>query len=338
MPTGLSFGLIHLRPPPFTSVRGPPVRAGHGRRRTVVNSGAQYSKACEGASLPWVQIPPPPPLTCINTGPDGRQAHASGRPGLIYWSQLRAAYGPAARISRRCCAWSRTRRTTLNGSERQGARRPSVRPAVHGWPGPSATGRIPANLRTASHGVIEEFWRNARTSAEVLGVVVRSWGSIAWPRPDGRSVPRPRGWLPRVLREETAPESGVGAGQLTAGLALILGWLAECRLVKPLGRAWAHVIPARLPGSAAGWVIAGAWLPGLRFHSPLRGAAVGDENWVPPVAGGVRAGGGWGLCLVLQAAGGVEGALWCWCAVRRHRERVDRLWPRLRLVLEPLAG
>src|SRR6266536_1620688 len=63
MPSGLSFGLIHPRPPPFTSVRGPPVRAGHGRRRTVVNSGAQYSKACEGASLPWVQIPPPPPLT-----------------------------------------------------------------------------------------------------------------------------------------------------------------------------------------------------------------------------------------------------------------------------------
>jgi hypothetical protein len=28
----------------------------------------------------------------------------------------------------------------------------------------------------------------------------------------------------------------------------------------------------------------------------------------------------------------------CWCAVRRHRERLDRLWPRLRLVLEPLAG
>jgi hypothetical protein len=33
-----------------------------------VNGGAQYSKACEGASLPWVQIPPPPLLTCKNTG------------------------------------------------------------------------------------------------------------------------------------------------------------------------------------------------------------------------------------------------------------------------------
>src|SRR5215510_9268478 len=88
-----------------------------------------------------------------------------------------------------------------------------------------------------------------------------------------------------------------------------------------------------VPGLSISWLVVR-----LRFHSPLRGAAVGDENWVPPVAGGVRAGGGWGLCLVLQAAGGVEGALWCWCAVRRHRERADRLWPRLRLVLEPLAG
>ena len=52
----------------------------------------------------------------------------------------------------------------------------------------------------------------------------------------------------------------------------------------------------------------------------------------------VRAGGGWSLCLILQAAGVVEGALLGWCAVRRHRERLDRLWPRLRLVLEPLAG
>ena len=61
-PSGLSFGLplsgaVHRRPRPL-------VRAGHGRWRTVVNAGAQYSKACEGASLPWVQIPPPPPLTC----------------------------------------------------------------------------------------------------------------------------------------------------------------------------------------------------------------------------------------------------------------------------------
>src|SRR5262249_55202759 len=94
-------------------------------------------------------------------------------------------------------------------------------------------------------------------------------GGPCWPRPDGRSVPRPRGWLSRVLRDETAPESGAGAGQLTAGLALILGWLAGCRLVKPLGWAGAHAIPARLPGSAASWTIAGAWLPGQAFAQAL---------------------------------------------------------------------
>ena len=41
---------------------------------------------------------------------------ASCSPGLICWSQLRAACGPAAQISRRCCAWSRPPRTALNRS------------------------------------------------------------------------------------------------------------------------------------------------------------------------------------------------------------------------------
>jgi hypothetical protein len=45
-----------------------------------------------------------------------RQASASCSPGLIWWSQLRAACGPAAQISRRCCAWSRPPRTALNRS------------------------------------------------------------------------------------------------------------------------------------------------------------------------------------------------------------------------------
>ena len=65
----LSLWLIHPRPGLFTGGRGLPVRAGHERWRTVVNAGAQYSKACEGASLPWVQIPPPPPLTCDDANP-----------------------------------------------------------------------------------------------------------------------------------------------------------------------------------------------------------------------------------------------------------------------------
>src|SRR5215467_13596974 len=97
---------VHRRPRPL-------VRAGHGRWRTVVNGGAQDSKACEGASLPWVQIPPPPPLTCKNTDLRSRQAGASAPFWLIYLSQLRVAR-PAAQISRRCYAWSRTPRTGVN--------------------------------------------------------------------------------------------------------------------------------------------------------------------------------------------------------------------------------
>ena len=45
---GLSFGLIHCRPRPFAGDREPAVRTGQERWRTVVNGGAQYSKACEG--------------------------------------------------------------------------------------------------------------------------------------------------------------------------------------------------------------------------------------------------------------------------------------------------
>jgi hypothetical protein len=44
--SGLSFDLIHPRPGPFTGDRGPPVRAGQGRWRPVVDGGAQSSKTC----------------------------------------------------------------------------------------------------------------------------------------------------------------------------------------------------------------------------------------------------------------------------------------------------
>jgi hypothetical protein len=91
MPSGLSFGLIHPRPPPFTSVRGPPVRAGHGRRRTVVNGGAQYSKACEGATLPWVQIPPPPLLTRHDAHPPGWRCDGGRCVCLSFWPHSAAA-------------------------------------------------------------------------------------------------------------------------------------------------------------------------------------------------------------------------------------------------------
>ena len=72
---------VHRRPRPL-------VRAGHGRWRTVVNGGAQYSKACEGATPPWVQIPPPPPLTCKNTGSWQPPGRCLSTPWLIYLAQL----------------------------------------------------------------------------------------------------------------------------------------------------------------------------------------------------------------------------------------------------------
>jgi hypothetical protein len=136
--------------PPSGGVRRrprPPVRTGHGRWRPVVNGGAQYSKACEGATPPWVQIPPPPPLTCKNTALGSRQAGASCSAGLICWSQVRAACGPPAGPAAGVVPGHGMPRTTVDDPEQKHARRRSVRPAVHGWPGPSATGRIPANKR-----------------------------------------------------------------------------------------------------------------------------------------------------------------------------------------------
>jgi hypothetical protein len=69
--------------------------------------------------------------------------------------------------------------------ERRGARRRSVGPTVQGRPGPSATwvqvavarGRIPANLQTASHSVIEKFWENAAETLLSAYLRVRAAGS-----------------------------------------------------------------------------------------------------------------------------------------------------------------
>ena len=83
----------------------------------------------------------------------------------------------------------------------------------------------------------------------------------------------------------------------------VLQALAERRLASPLGAI--HV----------------------RIHSPLRGAAVRDDNWVRCAVGGVRVTGGWGLCRGRGAAGWAEGAEWWWRAARRHRFRLDRSRP-----------
>ena len=67
----LSFCLIHPRPGPVRGVHGPPFPPGHVRSGTTLNARAQSSKACEGATLPWVQIPPPPLLTWKDADPCG---------------------------------------------------------------------------------------------------------------------------------------------------------------------------------------------------------------------------------------------------------------------------
>ena len=203
----LSLWLIHYRSRRFTGDRGPAVRTGHERWRTVRNAQAQYSKACEGASLPWVQIPPPPPLTCTNTGPDGRRAHASCRSGLIYWSQLRATCGPPAGISSGCCAWSPRRRTGLNAGERRCARPRGVRPAVQGWPGRSATGRRPANSPTAHN---DRSRSSRRTRAEPPSRVETSVaaGRAFGADLDDRQGPPAGAWI--VLSSKAAG-SGPGA-------------------------------------------------------------------------------------------------------------------------------
>jgi hypothetical protein len=168
--SGLSFGLIHLCARPFTGDRGLPLRTGQGRWRTVVNAGAQYSKACEGATPPWVQIPPPPPLTCKNTDPGRRRPGASGSPGLIWWAQLGTQNGPITGLSRRCRAWSRPSRTTLNTSMHAleaCALRSGLAGTVRDWPDP----RQPTDRITLSD---REVLENARRAAQLRGCLLGS--------------------------------------------------------------------------------------------------------------------------------------------------------------------
>jgi hypothetical protein len=79
--------------PPFTTVHGRPQALRprwSGRWRTPVNGGAQYSKACEGATPPWVQIPPPPPppLTCDDASPPCLLGGGGHRGGLSFGPQM----------------------------------------------------------------------------------------------------------------------------------------------------------------------------------------------------------------------------------------------------------
>jgi hypothetical protein len=75
----LSFRLIHSRSLRFTGDRGPTVRAGHGRWRTVVNGDAQSSKACEEATPPRRPAAKPCVVTIDQiAAPDMRPDRASG--------------------------------------------------------------------------------------------------------------------------------------------------------------------------------------------------------------------------------------------------------------------
>jgi GNAT superfamily N-acetyltransferase len=75
--------------------------------------------------------------------------------------------------------------------EHKHARRRGVHPPVQGWRGPSATSRMPANLSTPLHRVIEAFWR---TRAEPpFGAGSKSLGDVAVPRGSGLSVRDPLG-------------------------------------------------------------------------------------------------------------------------------------------------
>ena len=72
----LSFSVIRLRPALSATVPEVGSWARVGRREPPVDGAAQYSKACDGATHPWVQIPPPPPLTCRNYRIPGVGMHA----------------------------------------------------------------------------------------------------------------------------------------------------------------------------------------------------------------------------------------------------------------------
>jgi hypothetical protein len=93
----LSLCLIHLCPEPFTGDRQSASCAGQGHRRPVLAGGAQSSKACDGATHPWVQIPPPPPKF---SGPGGSDLPARlARPNPVpapARAKPSAAAGPPA--------------------------------------------------------------------------------------------------------------------------------------------------------------------------------------------------------------------------------------------------
>jgi hypothetical protein len=136
----LSLCLIHPRPRPFNSGHGPLVRAGQGRWWPVVNGGAQYSKACEGATLPWVQIRDRPDncqLTDRITLSDReilenarRPADRRGRCAVQHDRKLRTELGFSH------VRWALTRASVVAEAavSRRGCRGSVATPAGSNWP------------------------------------------------------------------------------------------------------------------------------------------------------------------------------------------------------------
>jgi hypothetical protein len=179
----LSLCLIHCRSRRFTGGHRPAVHAGQEHRRTLMNAQAQYSKACEGATLPWVQIPPPPLLTCDDESPPCLLRGDGHRGGLSFGPQMvsvdRAEIPAAGCIGpelRPCTAAdamrSRPRQIPIGAgrsprpgrrARQAGCRLSFLRPGrqsharaaeactVPFRPGRTVRHRVPANLPSASH-------------------------------------------------------------------------------------------------------------------------------------------------------------------------------------------
>jgi hypothetical protein len=167
-PVSVSVSLIHPRPAPFTSGRPGRVRAGRGRWRTPVNAGQHCWKACWGQPLRSSNLLSSATLTCDDAlGLCSRAAHIAQR--VSHFLSQFESWPYALFRTNRCGGTLRGHtlylvRDVAGVSERNGARRRSVRPTVHDRPGPSARvqvavacGWIPANSQTASHSVIEKL-------------------------------------------------------------------------------------------------------------------------------------------------------------------------------------
>ena len=99
------------------------------------------SKACVGVTPPWVQIPPPPPVTCRNAGPSLKARTGVSRDGLI-----RGSHPVVVRPAN--CSFATARpRPHASVSIRAIVQRRSLLAPERGTPGRRQSGRRGADLR-----------------------------------------------------------------------------------------------------------------------------------------------------------------------------------------------